>query len=535
MDADYLKRTVGEALAEGMSQLVLAQPEDNVNFLADFLINYADAVDAQAQLEKDEVREDAELQALQKGELSVIKNEDDSNKSAEDLLKTKLKETTDVFTLLPSVADFIMQKTGASSVTVGQREKGEETPVDDDTPSNNGDFIKYIYASAGSEKQLNQVLLEGEGISWTCWDLPQPSENDEDDTPNEEADENPENDTVADVNEPLKPVPVHCGEVCREPNVKFFRGFPQLGAYLCIGFEYDSCRSKEALGATADTEDQEKPFPRTKQQMILCCDTCKDNRPFAFSSDAVKLVSDIAEQLSEAFERTEVSKMKAEVLRVAEAAERATELTTEVTAFKENLESVGNSALEELGEDATDEAKTLASSRAKLLKATEFCLSCKQDLMNLSQQYVGLNTSSCQGLKAGLVLQGVNSKKFQDHTQISWDKLKMLFKESFFKELHLEKWLCRKFKMPKVKNIEVVQSIVNSVSVDDCYAECVPAGAILCWVKLVLETCAAAEAAAEAEAAKEAEEAAAAKEAEEAAAAEAEAVEAAEAVEEAAE
>ena len=47
-DADYLKRTVGDALVKGMTEMVVAQPEDSVDFLGHFLLNYVKVKEAEA-------------------------------------------------------------------------------------------------------------------------------------------------------------------------------------------------------------------------------------------------------------------------------------------------------------------------------------------------------------------------------------------------------------------------------------------------------------------------------------------------------
>jgi hypothetical protein len=54
MDADYLKRTVGDILVEGIAAVVEAQPSDPVDYLGKWLLH---------QLELQEVKKQRELQA----------------------------------------------------------------------------------------------------------------------------------------------------------------------------------------------------------------------------------------------------------------------------------------------------------------------------------------------------------------------------------------------------------------------------------------------------------------------------------------
>ena len=56
MDADFLKKHVGTALAKGLAQVVVDQPEDGIDHLGKFLIQYADA---QERAEKDAIRKEA--------------------------------------------------------------------------------------------------------------------------------------------------------------------------------------------------------------------------------------------------------------------------------------------------------------------------------------------------------------------------------------------------------------------------------------------------------------------------------------------
>ncbi len=43
MDAAYLKENIGEVLAEGLTHVLVRQPEDSVEFLANWLLEYVDS------------------------------------------------------------------------------------------------------------------------------------------------------------------------------------------------------------------------------------------------------------------------------------------------------------------------------------------------------------------------------------------------------------------------------------------------------------------------------------------------------------
>ena len=43
MDAEFLKKHVGTALSKGLAQVVVNQPEDGIDYLGKFLMQYADS------------------------------------------------------------------------------------------------------------------------------------------------------------------------------------------------------------------------------------------------------------------------------------------------------------------------------------------------------------------------------------------------------------------------------------------------------------------------------------------------------------
>ena len=50
MDADYLKLTVGDALAEALTSVAMKQPKDPVDFVGKYLISYADYLEAETKV-----------------------------------------------------------------------------------------------------------------------------------------------------------------------------------------------------------------------------------------------------------------------------------------------------------------------------------------------------------------------------------------------------------------------------------------------------------------------------------------------------
>lgn len=50
MEAEYLKESVGQALAAGLADVVLVQPQDPVGHLARYLLKYVDNIEKAAQV-----------------------------------------------------------------------------------------------------------------------------------------------------------------------------------------------------------------------------------------------------------------------------------------------------------------------------------------------------------------------------------------------------------------------------------------------------------------------------------------------------
>lgn len=50
MDSDYLKATVGDALAAALTSLALKQPKEPLDFLGQYLIKYADYLESESKV-----------------------------------------------------------------------------------------------------------------------------------------------------------------------------------------------------------------------------------------------------------------------------------------------------------------------------------------------------------------------------------------------------------------------------------------------------------------------------------------------------
>ena len=143
MDAEYLKSSVGDALAEGMSRLVMAQPEDAVEWLGAYLVNYADAVDAKALAAAKAVREDQELEAAAPETststpiLPTATLNSPALQAEEDALVAKLSTTDDLDSVMPALITLIKKQvsiSGEGGCGVGAKGSGYQVTQTQNPP-----------------------------------------------------------------------------------------------------------------------------------------------------------------------------------------------------------------------------------------------------------------------------------------------------------------------------------------------------------------------------------------------------------------
>ena len=284
MDADYLKAHVGTALAKALSEVVVKNPEDAIDFIGNFLIKYANdneelsseplkitetstikaatqavadqAVATQntaaealaAQLKDDEAlfAELAEAQArFESPEDGVVKPN----------LGSELRAKT--MAVVQKVIDYVKSRTGADACYMGElRSMPEDGPK----------FLAYTSVGAESKFLMSQgvAITEPEpdeeepkpetgAVTWTLFD---PVHDEPPPEPEMPEDADPET-WVAPVVPPPLPPKVHVQNVLREERMKFHR-FPRMGAYLAARIKYNNSIHEAALNEEHLTAD---PYP----------------------------------------------------------------------------------------------------------------------------------------------------------------------------------------------------------------------------------------------------------------------------------
>ena len=223
-DADFLKRTVGDALVRGMTRMVLEQPEDSVDFLGHFLLDHVEAKQAGAvkAAREAEGAEFAEAEAAERREAAAAQAEADEVAR----LVAGIRSSDGVEGGLQPLLEHIRKATGAGAVYLGVKE----------STACGRAHIRYLEATAGSAMRgkLLPAPPEGEGaeagtagITFRAFEEVEP--------PEERGGKEGEGEAL-----PLAARRPECVFVentirQRRPALRFF-GVPRLGQYLAVPF-----------------------------------------------------------------------------------------------------------------------------------------------------------------------------------------------------------------------------------------------------------------------------------------------------------
>lgn len=179
MDAAYLNETVSSTLTEALALLTRLQPEDPIEWLGKYLVSAADNLDR--------AQQHAEAASASAGRSAAESKRSDEEgkrgegKSAEPddiaALEAELAACTEVTPqVLDRVVALVQRATGATGVYVGEKVgsgsgllgEGEEPP-----PFGPGSTcVKYLSATPDHAFMLKERLLEGQGVTWRSWVMP---------------------------------------------------------------------------------------------------------------------------------------------------------------------------------------------------------------------------------------------------------------------------------------------------------------------------------------------------------------------------
>lgn len=268
-DAEYIKSDdLGLVVAKGMAALYKNQPQNPVDYLAKWLLNYCN-VEKQSTKQKEEqetVKEMLQKKAYAEMAANQEKEEAEEEKKVEEEKKQeffqKLDKSTDLVDEFQDLVNFVKQHTNSTAVYIGQQvvpkkkiEEGDNDTAHEDPEAQK--VIHFLNASDGHEFMVDKILTQEQGLTF---DVFKEDEEPAEEPAQEEAEEGEEGAEEKPKKEPEEQFPKHAyvKEVVREPRMHFYR-VPQLGAYLAIKLEYDSCLFEGALdAAVADYFDVQK-------------------------------------------------------------------------------------------------------------------------------------------------------------------------------------------------------------------------------------------------------------------------------------
>jgi hypothetical protein len=285
MDAHYLKQNVNEALAEALTSMAVALPDDRIEYLGRYLLQYASRrekkiIASEETSKADELARGEQIKEEELNDIEVTKKAEIEAKKA--LVPEFISSLTSDNTkqeLMDKVTNFLADYLSLPGVYIAVKKTIGET-----------DTLHYYSANVGQEhvvgKKLVKVVEEGDevparqGCSFDAFKIPEVVE--EEPNPDEPVDEN------APPKPPPKPLPLKVTNVMREKRCKFF-GIPKLGSYVAVPLISQTV-DHDAGFATATAEDGtvSNTMNKIPLQMIIGMDTIGNYRNI--SDDEIQTV-----------------------------------------------------------------------------------------------------------------------------------------------------------------------------------------------------------------------------------------------------
>lgn len=250
-DIAYIKRDdIGLVIAKGLAKLYKAQPENPVDYLGKWLLNFANVKnESNKVLEQkqkiQELRDRRDLEAQEEAKVQEeIQKKDIEKRTKLDEFKDRVNTADDLTDLLQNYTNHLHEFTKATGVYIGKliKPNKEINEDDNDTAHQNPDapeLIRYVHANMTQDFLLDKTLSQDQGLSHDVFKAPEPKEGEDEE--NKDSEENLDGNENAAPTEPPKKVPQHIfvPEVVREPRMHYFK-VPRLGSYLAVELKYNS-------------------------------------------------------------------------------------------------------------------------------------------------------------------------------------------------------------------------------------------------------------------------------------------------------
>lgn len=391
--ATYLKNNVGPALTKAMAALSAAQPNDAVDFLGRWLLQYADTEEARINSAKEQER----LAAARAKRQEELKAEAAEKQRIEDEAAAKVKRREDLIQSLNEATQW--SETCFDELVAVAQESANARQVylgwvdeDADEGEGGGAVVRYSNVTgpdaAQNELMLKSTLPGGGGVTMGVFEEKQPPD------AGEGATEVPEGFRKFDA--------VWVPEVTDHAQVHYF-DLTRLGSYLAVPLIYNTYYHEDALVAALDhekntaevvaaneaakatpTEDgsdpvlQELPvlaLPGKPVKMVICLDTlCHANNGDTKMDEATAVpavfgLCDAAAAGKTKCEEIEILNQAKTLLLEDKKAEMLDTYNKATEAEEASRQSNSVAAIGELPEDAPNELKELVDLEHKYLKA----------------------------------------------------------------------------------------------------------------------------------------------------------------------
>jgi len=263
MDAAFLKETVGAPLIEALTAMAVHQPHDAIEYIGNYLINYADRKEKELKVKEDKEKVAILLKQVHDNEQKMLEERDAATKEAEQLnlqknkLLKRMSAESNPEVLFDEALDFIQTTTGASAAYLGRKY----------VASTGEPSIDFMYASQGAKSVVGSQLKVGpasedvdeNGVStsgapptFDLWkELPPEPKN------GEGLEEESEDASIKTLEKKYPPF-IHVENVMLEPRINFLGGFPRLGAFLAVRLQYDTVLHDEGIIEMVENHEEEK-------------------------------------------------------------------------------------------------------------------------------------------------------------------------------------------------------------------------------------------------------------------------------------